>query len=102
MGVIEKNRKSSRTYPNNSRVIGHHRRLVLLDGRVLLNAEVLHVAASEHNVLVDLVGGTNLLFRPSSSALSAVGTHIFERHSRLIGIDLVEGASVPRCRVSTS
>ena len=43
------------TYADNGRVVRHDRGLVLLDGGVLLNPQVLDIAAAEDDVLVDLV-----------------------------------------------
>lgn len=59
------------TYANDGRIIGHGWRLVLLDVGMILNPQVFYVTAAEHDVLVDLVGGSNLLFR---STLATLGT----------------------------
>jgi hypothetical protein len=68
------------TYAHNSRIIGHGRRLVLLDARVFLNSQVLDIAAAEHDVFVDLVGGSELLFGSTSSALCSKRPDILERY----------------------
>lgn len=67
-----------RTYANNGRVIGHGRGLVLLDARMFLDAKILHVAASEDDILVDLIRGADLLFGTAFSPLSSKRTNIFE------------------------
>jgi hypothetical protein len=59
------------TYANDGRIIWHSWRLVLLDVGMLLNPQVFYVAAAEHDVLVDLIGGGDLFFR---SALATLGT----------------------------
>ncbi len=60
------------TYANNSWVIRHGRRLVLLDVGVILDAKILHIASTEDDVLVDLIRGANLLFRAALPSLSAI------------------------------
>ena len=82
------------TYAEDGGIVGDGGWFVLLDARVLLDAEVLHVAAAEDNVLVDLVRGRDLVLRPASAALGAVGPDIFERYGRLFGVDFVEDADV--------
>lgn len=48
------------TYAEDSGIIGH-RRLVLLGRGPRLDAKVLYIAATENDVLVDLVGGGHFL-----------------------------------------
>lgn len=59
------------TYADNSRVIWHGGRLVLLDAGVFLDAEILHIAAAEDDILVDLIGGTDFVVGPPLAALCA-------------------------------
>lgn len=56
------------TYSDDSRVIRDSWRLVLLDARVLLDSQVLDIASTEDDVLVDLVRGSNLLLRSTFTA----------------------------------
>lgn len=82
------------TYTKDGRVVGDGRRLVLLDARVLLDAEVLYIAAAEYNIFVDLVRRSNLLLRAAFASLCAKGSNIFERDCGLFRVDLVQGADV--------
>ena len=59
------------TYANDGWIIRHSWRLILLDIRMVLNPQVFYVAAAEHDVLVDLIGGSDLFF---GSALATLGT----------------------------
>lgn len=61
--------KEVSTYSSeNSRVVGHLRWIVL--AKILhLNLEILYIAASKDNVIVDLIGGRNLFVRVASPAL---------------------------------
>lgn len=68
------------TYANDSWVIRHDGRLVLLDRGVLLDPQILDVAAAEDDVFVDLVRRRYLLFRPAFAALCAERADILERH----------------------
>lgn len=88
------------TYANNCGIVGHSGRVVLLHARVFLDTEILHVAASKDDILVDLVGRANLLFRTAFSSLGSERTDIFERHGRLVRIDLVQDADVAGQMVS--
>lgn len=77
--TCRRRRREQSTYPNNCRVIWHGwRGLVLLDARVLLDAEVLHIAAAEDDVLVNLFRWSNLVFGPASTTLGAKRTDIFQ------------------------
>lgn len=84
------------TYVDDGRVLGHGRRLVLLDARVFFDPQVFDIAAAENDVVVNLVGRRYLIFRPTPSALCSVGADILERHGRLVRVDLVEDADISR------
>ena len=66
------------TYAKDSRIIRHFRRLGLLDRSRGLDAEVLHIAASKDDIVVDLVGGRDLLVRVASTALGTKRSDILE------------------------
>jgi hypothetical protein len=81
-------------YSDNGWVIWHGGRLVLLDARGVLNSEVLHVASSEDDILVDLVRRTDLLFWPAFATLCTEGAHILEGNGRLVGVDFVKHTNI--------
>lgn len=84
-----------KTYADNSWVIRHGRRLVLLLGAGgLFDAEILDIATTEYNVLVDLFGGGYLLLGPAFAAFRAKGHDIFERNSGILRVDLMKGADI--------
>lgn len=68
------------THADDGWVIRNSRGLVLLDARVVLDSQVLHITASEDDVLVHLVGGRNLFVWPAFTAFCSEGPHILERH----------------------
>lgn len=70
--------KGGGTYTNDSWVIGHGWRLVLLDAGVLLNSKILHIASSENDVLVDLIRGRNLLLWSAFSTFGSERSDILE------------------------
>lgn len=88
------------THADDSRVFGHCRRVVLLDAGSILNSQVLHVAATEYDILVDLVGRRNLLFGTAFAAFRTEGANILQGHCRLFRVDLVQDADVSRDGVS--
>ena len=96
-----KGRKRTKTYPNNGRVVGHSRRLVLLGARVFLNAKVFHIAASEDDIFVDLVGRADLLIA-TLSPFGAKRTNIFEGNGRVVRVDLMEDTDIAGQAVSKS
>ena len=83
------------TYSKNSGIIRHFGRFVLRGRGRSLDAEVLHIAASEDNIVVNLIGGRNLLVRVASPTLGAVGRDIFQGNGRLFGVDLVQDTRIP-------
>lgn len=82
------------TYADNGRVIRHSRRLALLDARVVLDAEILYIASTKDNVLVDLVGRADLIIGTPFATFCSKGADIFQRHSRLVRVDFVENTNV--------
>jgi len=78
------------TYTEDSGIIGHLRglgRLVLL-GR-LDNGQVLDIAATEHNVVVDLVIGRDLVVWVAATAFGTERLDIFQSDCRVLRVDLV-------------
>lgn len=74
-------------------IVGHGRRssLGLLD--FVLYAEILHIAAAEDDVLVDVVGSSDLVL----AIAAAFGTErgdILEGNGGALGVDLMEGSNV--------
>lgn len=85
-----------KTYVDNGRVLGHSRRLVLLDSRVVLDPQVLDIAAAEDDVVVNLIGRCYLFFGSTPPTLSAERADIFERDGGLVRVDLVKNADISR------
>lgn len=56
------------TYSDDGRVIRNSWRLVLLDAGVLLDSQVLDIASTEDNVLVNLVRRRNFFIRSTFTA----------------------------------
>lgn len=88
-------REWTKTYSDNSGIIGHHRGPALL-GRLwrVVNPQVLDIGAAKDNVVVDLIRGGDLVIGIASAALTAKGLDILERDGRLFGVDLVEDTGV--------
>lgn len=82
------------TYAHDRRVIRHLRRLALFRCGCLDDVQLLHIAATEDDVFVDLVGAGNLLVRVAFTALGTVRLDIFEGDCRLLAVDLVQHADV--------
>lgn len=61
---------------------------------MLLDAKIFHVAAAEHDVLVDLIRRRDLFFGPASTTLRSERSDIFKRNCGFVRIDLVECAYV--------
>ena len=83
----------AKTYTKDGWIVGHLRR-GLCRG-LILDTEVLHITAAEHNVLVDLVGRCNLLLGLAFAAFRAVRDDIFEGDRRVLRADIVKNARVP-------
>jgi len=80
--------------PKNCGIIRHllpRRRRLLL--RRLLDPQVLHIAPSKHNVLVQSIICSHSS-RTGLAVLGAHGTYIFESDCGIFGIDFVECAYV--------
>ena len=84
-----------RTYPKYGRIAGYGAGLGLLR-RLLLDAQILHVAASEDDVLIDLIGWRNLFLWAPLPSLRAKRLDIFEGDCGLLRVDLVEGTNVAK------
>lgn len=84
------------TYVDNSRVLGHGRRLVLFDARMVLDPQVLDIAAPENDVVVNLIGRCYLFFGSTPPALGAERANILERYGRLVRVDLVKNTDISR------
>lgn len=81
------------TYAYNRRVI-RNGGLVLFDARVVLNSEILNVAAAENDIFVDLVRCGNLFIGLALSSFCAKGANVFERNGRFFRVDLVQSSNV--------
>ena len=84
------------TYTENSGVI---RDPWWLGGRTLAlllssDADVLHIAPPENDVLVDTGRGGNLVGRVSPSTFRAKGHDILECYRRGLGVDLMQRADI--------
>lgn len=88
------------TYSNNGRIIGHGRSFCLLEAGMLFDSQILHIAATKDNILVDLVRGSYLFCWPASASFCAEGPDIFQGYRRLIRIDFMESANVAEMRIS--
>ena len=82
------------TYSENRRIIWHFRGLILFHAGPGDNVQVLNIAASEHDVLVDDVRAWDLFVFLAFSAFGAVGRDIFEGYGVVVAVDFVEGANV--------
>ena len=59
------------TYAENCGIIGHRRLVLLGSRRTGLDTEVLYIAATENDILVDLVGGGHFLIGIALATLSS-------------------------------
>lgn len=83
------------THTDNGWILGHSWRwLGLLHAGMFFDAQVLHIAATEDDVLVNLIGRCYLLFRAAFAALCAVRLDVFEGYSRLVRVDFMENTNV--------
>lgn len=82
------------TYTKYGGVIGDLGGFGLCGGWGLLNAQVLHVATAEDNVLVDAIRRGDLLIGIALAALCAEGGDILERDGGFLRVNLVEGSDV--------
>ena len=82
------------TYSNDGRVIWHWGRFLLLRLCILLNAQILHIAATEDDVFVDLVRAGLFLRGIAAAAFGAVGGDILEGNGGVFAVDFVQGADV--------
>ena len=77
------------TYTEDGGVIGDLRRLrLVLLGR-LDNGQVFDIAATEHNVVVDLVIGRDLVVWVAATAFGTERLDIFQSDCRVLRVDLV-------------
>lgn len=86
-------RSVGQTYAEDGGIVGHGRRsrLGLLD--LVLYPEILHIAATEDDVLVDVVRCGDLVL----AVAAAFGTKrrdILKGDGGVLGVDLVEGSNV--------
>ena len=63
--------------------------MLLLLRRTFLDPEVLHIAASEDDVLVYLRGGRDFLFWIALAAFGSPRSNVFERYCGLFRINFV-------------
>jgi hypothetical protein len=81
------------TYSKDGRIVRYLWR-VWNRGWWFLDSQVLDIATTEHNVLVDAVGRWNFVGGIALSPLRAKRGYIFECDSRLFGINLVKRTDV--------
>lgn len=84
------------TYTKNSGVIRDPRWLWGRSLTLLLSsdADVLHIASPENDVLVDTGRGGNLVGRVSPSTFGTKGHHILKGYCGGLGVDFVQGADI--------
>ena len=83
------------TYAKDRRIIGHLGRFILLRRSWCLNSEVLYIAASENDIIVDLIRRRDLLVRVASPAFGTKRGDILEGNRRLFGVDLMQDTRIP-------
>lgn len=84
------------TYSDNGRVIGDLGRIGLVRGAGrLLDSQILHIAATEDNIIVDLVRRRDLLIGRGFPAFGAERSHALEGDSRLFRVNLMEDTRIP-------
>lgn len=76
--------RGGNTYVDNGRVLRHGRRLILLDAWVVFDPQVFDIAATENDVVINLVGGCYLFFGSVPSTLGSERANILERDGRLV------------------
>lgn len=64
--------KTERTHTNNGRIIRHSGRLAFFGSRALFDPQILDIGATEDDIIIDLVGGWNLVLGVGLSALGTV------------------------------
>lgn len=87
--------KVSSTYPKDSRVIRDLwwlRLLILL--LFIRKADILDVASTEHDILVNARRRRNFFGRIPTSAFRAMRYHVFECNGRSLRVDLVQGPNI--------
>lgn len=82
------------TYADNGRVNGNWRRFVLLDRGCFFDPQILDIGAAKHNVLVELVRGSNFFFRFALASFGSERLDVFERDGRFVRVDLMECADI--------
>lgn len=92
--VIGKSQKGQSTHTNNSGVVGHWRRLLWRCRSRLLDAQILHIAASEDNELVNLLRALYFLCWVRLASFCAMRLDILQGDGRLGWVDLDEGADI--------
>lgn len=83
IGDFGKKAPGAETYPDNGRVTGNGRRVVLLGRGTLLNSQVLDIASPEDDELVDLIGRGYLLVWIPLPALGTIGPDVLQGNSRV-------------------
>lgn len=98
MSRVYQKGEQEQTYSDNSGVVGHNRRLVLLYRCWgLLDPQVFDICAAEDDVLIELVRGSNLLARLAVlgfAALGSKGADILEGDGGIVRVDLVQCAYI--------
>lgn len=74
---------------DDSGIIRHDRRLVLFCAGSLLDPQVFHVAATENDIFVGLIGCCDLLCGVGLATFGAVGLDIFEGDCGIGRVDFV-------------
>lgn len=87
-------RGENSTHSENGRVVWHLRRSWLRLFWLLLDSQVLHIATTEDNVVVDGVVCGNLFGRVAFTTFGAEGGHILEGYGGVLRVDLDEGTDV--------
>jgi len=84
--------KSWKTHPQYSRIVRYLRRLIVLGRGWLFNPQVLHIAATEDDIFVDIIRRWYFFTGPTS--FGAKRDNLLERDRGVLGIDFVEGADI--------
>ena len=89
------------SYPKDSRVIGHRRRRCRLRlFRRVLDSQILHVATSKYNVLVDVVCRWNFVISIAPAFCTERG-HVLECDDRFLRVDFMKSANESELAMST-